>query len=632
MVFKNKLDMLITQMHSSNAALARAASLHPSLVSRFRTGSRIPSQNSIQLQALCKGLVLIAENGKKTDVLINICNLPADLTKSSLYEALYQWLSADNSMLRPERQHNKRNEEKKLRHKKNTQLKAFSEKLDILMNAFHVSNTRLARYLNVDASLISRYRTGMRTLSAENQLITHICTYFSTRAKEQQQEVDLLDILDLPANADSMNNLKLLFDHLYIWLTEKQDTSGNSVMDNLLEKLDAFQSELNITLLPPESVYITAGELQTVESFWGIDGIRQAVIRFLTLTAEQNTPRTLYLYSDQRMNWLTSDINFTKTWASLMLTILSKGNRIKIIHTVDRESNELYSAIEKWLPLYMSGQIEPYYCKRPKDSCFTHTMFIASDLCLINSSCIGGTEERAEYVLNTDTRNVEYFTEQFQSLLTYCNSLMQIYTSKTADQYMLRHAEFERQDGDIKALLPSLSLCTMPLDLLTNILDRSNVPSDARKKILLYNENRTKRFYRSLSGNMVTEFTTLPADEQLFANKISIDLPKFILEDPIYYTPGEYSEHIKNIIQVLTQNSNYHFCPLPASHLRNIQIIVKEGVGAIVVKNGSPTIAFTFNHPLMCNALNTYMDSLSSRSTRSSKSGTVAELLMKYII
>jgi len=632
MVFKNKLDMLITQMHSSNAALAHAASLHPSLVSRFRTGARIPSKNSIQLQNLCNGLVLIAGNENKTDVLLNTCNSPTGLSESSLHEALYQWLSADNSMLRPERQHNKRNEEGKQRHKKNTQLKAFSEKLDILMNAFHVSNTRLARYLNVDASLISRYRTGMRTLSAENQLITHICTYFSTRAKEQQQEVDLLDILDLPSNADSMNNLQLLSDHLYIWLTEKQDASGNSVMDSFLEKLDTFKSEWNIALLPSESVSITEGELHTVESFWGIDGIQQAVIRFLTFTAEQNTPRTLYLYSDQRMNWLTSDINFSKTWASLMLTILSKGNRIKIIHTVDRESNELYSAIEKWLPLYMSGQIEPYYCKRPKDSCFTHTMFIASNLCFINSSCVAGTEKRAEYVFNTDARNVEHLTEQFLSLLAYCNSLMQIFTSKTADQYILRLAEFERQDGDIKALLPSLSLYTMPLDLLTNILDRSNVPSDERKKVLLYHESRTKRFYRSLCSNKVTEFSALPADEQIFPNKISIDLPKFILETPIYYTPEEYSEHIKNIVQVLNLNSHYHFCPLPAGPFRNIQIIVKEGVGAIVVKNGSPTTAFTFNHPLICNALNTYMDDLSSRNIKGSKNGTAAELLMKYII
>lgn len=631
MAFHTKLDMLLTRLHSSNAALARAASLDASLISRFRTGARIPTHNSRQLQNLCQGLLFIAETEQQKDVLANVCTAKTDLSKSALDEALFLWLSADDSILRPERQPTTGIEEKKQKHKKSIPLKVFSEKLDILMNALHVSNTRLARFLNVDASLISRYRNGMRLLSAENQLVADICTYFSTRTNTQQQMADLLDILNIPSNDSPANNPQLLFDRLYQWLTEKQDISDTSVMDNFLEKLDTFHADWNITLIPPESVIVTEGELHTIESFWGTAGIQQAVLRFLTLIAEQTTPRTLYLYSDLQMNWLTSNAAFAQKWASLMLTILSKGNRIKMVHTVNRDFNELFSAIEKWLPLYMTGQIEPYYCKNQKDSRFTHTLFIAAELSSIHSSCITGAEEEAEYILNTDTRNINHLAEQFQSLLASCSSLMQIFTSRTVHQFTLRLTEFERQEGDVKALLSSLSISTMPLDLLTKMLDRAHVPSEAKKNALIYHENRTKRFYRSLSGNRVTEFSTLPAADQPFAGIVCLDLPHFILKTPIYYTPEEYSEHIKNIIQIINQNSQYHFRPLLVHPFKNIQLFVKEGVGTVLIKDDSPTTAFTFSHPLMCSAFSSYVDALSDRSMKIYK-GSITETLMKYIL
>lgn len=633
MAFHHKLDWLLAQMNCSNANLARTASLDASIVSRFRTGARIPTQNSKQLENLYKGLILLAESRNQTHVLLNVLgHSSADLSNSALYESLFRWMGEQDSMLKPERQHSRNSEQKKKNGKRAKPLKGFAKKLDILMKALHVSNIQLARFLNVDASLISRFRSGMRTLSTESQFISNICTYFSSRTKTHGQVLTLLEILSISKGADSyLNNPRQLFDDLYHWLTKNQDITDNSVVNNLLEKLDTFQAQWNITHLLPELVPVKEGAIHSIESFWGIHGIQQAVIRFLTLTASQNTPRTLYLYSDHPINWMTSDMNFTKTWASLMLTVLAKGCKVKIIHNVERDFSELFSAIEKWLPLYMTGQIEPYYHKRGRDIRFYRTMFIASDLALINSTCVAGTEEHAEYIFNTESRQIKQLTEEFQYLLSSCNSLMQIFTPQTADQYLLRLAEFERQDVAAKALLPSPSICTIPLGLLKSILDRTNTPIEQRQKILFYHENRRERFYKYISSNNMTELVALATTEQLYAGMICIDLPKFIFDTPIYYTPREYSEHMKSIVQILNQNSHYHFCPYHSSPFRNIQIIAKEGVSTMILINDNPATTFIINHPLMCSAFSGYLEALFDNNMKGNRSSIIAELTMNYI-
>ena len=54
-----------------------------------------------------------------------------------------------------------------------------------------------------------------------------------------------------------------------------------------------------------------------------------------------------------------------------MTIVILKGNRIRIIHTVSRALNEIFDAITQWLPLYLTGSIEPYYYPRSQDGVFS---------------------------------------------------------------------------------------------------------------------------------------------------------------------------------------------------------------------------------------------------------------------
>lgn len=92
-----------------------------------------------------------------------------------------------------------------------------------------------------------------------------------------------------------------------------------------------------------------------------MEGKRQAAEFFLLEAININTPHTLLLYSDESTEWMTENREFALKWTQLMIDVLSKGNKIKIIHTISRDLDEMLTAIRQWMPLYMTGLIEPYF-------------------------------------------------------------------------------------------------------------------------------------------------------------------------------------------------------------------------------------------------------------------------------
>jgi DNA-binding transcriptional regulator YiaG len=59
----------------------------------------------------------------------------------------------------------------------------FNDRISLLMAVLRVSNSALARALSVDASLVSRWRTGARMPAKNSAHIKAIAAYFAGQAK-----------------------------------------------------------------------------------------------------------------------------------------------------------------------------------------------------------------------------------------------------------------------------------------------------------------------------------------------------------------------------------------------------------------------------------------------------------------
>ena len=82
---------------------------------------------------------------------------------------------------------------------------------------------------------------------------------------------------------------------------------------------------------------------------------------------------------------------------------LKKGLHLNIIHNLDRPFNEMMLGLESWVPIYMTGQVSPYYIKNSKDSVYGHLNYVSNNYALYGE-CIKGHHENGKYYLTNNTK------------------------------------------------------------------------------------------------------------------------------------------------------------------------------------------------------------------------------------
>ena len=65
--------------------------------------------------------------------------------------------------------------------------------------------------------------------------------------------------------------------------------------------------------------------------------------------------------SDMQMDDMAKDLEFGKKWMFGIAMMLKKGMHLNVIHNIDRPFSEMMIGLESWIPIYMTGQISPYY-------------------------------------------------------------------------------------------------------------------------------------------------------------------------------------------------------------------------------------------------------------------------------
>ena len=68
------------------------------------------------------------------------------------------------------------------------------------------------------------------------------------------------------------------------------------------------------------------------------------------------------------------------------------------IHNVDRSFDEMMLGLEGWIPMYMTGQISPYYFKSAQNDVFLHFLKV-SGAAALSGEAIAGYHADGRYYL-----------------------------------------------------------------------------------------------------------------------------------------------------------------------------------------------------------------------------------------
>ena len=290
-----------------------------------------------------------------------------------------------------------------------------------------------------------------------------------------------------------------------------------------------------------------------------MEGKRRAAEFFLMEVIAQDKPQTLLLYSDEATDWMAADKDFAAKWADLMVRVLSKGIRITIIHTVSRDLDEMLNAIQQWMPLYMTGLIEPYYYPKKRDGLFKRTLFIAPGVSAVVSESIGSSIDHAVNLLIRNNDTISAYVEEFDIFLSQCKPLMRIFTLKHKDEYLNTLTEFEREESNSIIYTDSLSLLTMPdqvaSSIMPRIMSRIGVESSS---ISAYQRQRITFFEKNLLSKTFTEIIPSYDLETIKNGKVKVSFSDMMNDSTVYYTREEYIGHLEYLVYLLENYGNFH--------------------------------------------------------------------------
>lgn len=470
-------------------------------------------------------------------------------------------------------------------------LTVFSERLDYLMDITKVKNSVLAATINMDASHISRLRNGSRVPPKNQDYILPMSRFFAHNIKDEFQIkvlCSILQISQLPSDEESLTKL------IYVWLTDKPDESVRAAeifvngftSARRMRQSNAINEYEGKTYMPQECC------------FYGNAGKRDAVIRLLSAVLQAEKPCTLLLFSDEEMDWMTEDAMFIRKWAELLTAILRRGNRIKIIHTINRNSDEMMEAVTKWVPVYMTGMIEPYYYPKLRDGVFQRTLFIAPEIAAIVSESVSHDSSMMLNLYLEQKEAVSALVMEYERYLSLCKPLMKIYGSVMSERYFEDYIDFTSNISSSILLSPSPSLMTMPEKVAKAIAKRCNCPSFYtvwKKCSSFLEENLSVPF---------TEIITSIPDSQ--SDRINIPMADIFRTKELYYTKKEYSQHIEYISSLCEKHKNYSYFTVEQAD-SPVMIWGKEDVGILLACSDEPSTIFAFSEPNMTAAFWAYL-------------------------
>ena len=497
-----------------------------------------------------------------------------------------------------------------------------ADKLNFLMKATATRNNMLSRALAFDASHISRIRNGERGLPSHREFILPAAGFFARAVRTASQKRVLAAQLcpgkPWPESVEAATRL------IARWLGEGRQIDHDE-WNLYLEQADPNGIPANGTGASAEA-YVT-------NYYPGNEGKRQCVIRFLSDLVAAEEPVTLLLHSEERMEWIYENPDFAKQWGALLVTLLQRGSRIVIVHTINRSFEEMVEAVSKWAPLYAAGAIEPYYTSRLRDTVFQRTLFIAKGKSAIMAHSTGNPGVNRLNILTTDPVAVNALEQEFNDFLAMCQPLMQIFTPSSFLKIIPVLGTFRKAKDPLMQLHITPSLITLPDAVAESLSTRPGCQDFSE-----YLANHKKWLFlrgKAPAGD-IKDIICLPEISTVLEGKVPVPLSVMFGLPPLFYTPEEYLQILTSALQWMKSSKSYQAVVLPPGAIDPVSgrplsptySIVSSPVGVLLFSTQSPSVMFYTREQFLTNSFWEYLNQLTKSAASREES---IERLQQYI-
>lgn len=570
--FHEQLNEYLEELDCTAKELGEVSGVSAATLSRYRSGSRIPDAGTEAFNSICEAIGRIAgQRGIET------------LTEEKVRESFLRCLdmtAVDKEQLRTN--------------------------FNLLATALNMNMARLCQQINYDSSTVFRFRNGSRQPAEPEKFAEAVAKYVAENYTEAAEREKLARILQ--CDACEFVEQEHSADRIKRWLLEpgKEKESG---VTHFLEQLDQFDLNEYIKAIhfdewkvPPAIPF----RLSTSKSYTGLKNMMEAELDFLKDTVLSKSMDPVIMYSDMPMEEMAKDPEFPKKWMFGMAIMLKKGLHLHQIHNLDRSFEEMMLGLESWIPMYMTGQISPYYLKAGQDQVFLHFLKVSGSVALTGEA-IRGYHSEGKYYLARSKDEVTYYRKRAGELLNCASPLMEIYREENAGVFEVFLRSDAETAGERRNILSAPPIWILDREWLEAFLLRRKVSGEQVKKILNYADTLRQLNEHILQRNRITDEITLPEQEEFAQYPVNLSLSGMFCETDISYTWEEYQEHLEQMRMYEQAHENYILKETKAQTFRNLQIQIHEGKWAMVSKGKAPAIHFVIYHSRLREAIEQFV-------------------------
>mgnify|MGYP004565289021 FL=1 len=576
MRFCEKLNDYIERLDCTAKEIGELADISPATLSRYRSGERIPEIGSRAFEKLCAA---VSDMYAKKNI---------DESVQSVKESFLECddlITADKEQL--------------------------CRNFDVLVTVLDLNLAGLCKRINYDISMVSRFRSGTRRPSEPEKFAATVADYI---AEKRNSPADIKTLCELfECESEELCKSGSAAEKIKNWLLfgDSRNMGENGSVLEFLNKLDEFDLNKYIKVIHFDEMKVPTlpFQLPTSKMYYGIKDMMESELDFLKATVLSKSKKPVTLYSDMPMLEMASDPDFPKKWMYGMALLLKKGLHLNNIHNLDRPFEEMMLGLESWIPMYMTGQISPYYLKKTQSGAFHHFLRV-SGAAALSGEAVSGHHADGRYYLSKNKEDIAYYQKRADDLLENASPLMEIYRSNAAGKlnaFLVADAERTEKGLIRKNILSVPSIFTAGNGFLKQMLKNHNIPEVEADEILGFVARSRSLAEKHLAAGCINDVIHEMTMEEYEGHPVNLPLSGMFYEKDIFYTYEEYCEHLKQAREFAGNNKNYSIAFSSGSTFGNLQITLCKGEWAMISKANAPAIHFVVFHPRLRNAIENFV-------------------------
>lgn len=571
MNFSEKLNEYMEKLGCKAKDLSDASGLSAATLSRYRSGDRVPERNTEAFEQICGAIALLAQREQREEI-----------TKESVAEDF----SECPDIITTDRER-------------------FRQNFNTLISVLNMNITKLCHSINYDTSMVFRIRNGSRRPSDPNHFAGAVAGYVSREMSSAPDRAIMAVLFD--CSAEELSDTSKCFETVRNWLIRGQGRPQDG-LEKFLERLNEFDLNEYIKAIHFDELKVPSVPflLPTSKAYFGIKDMMESELDFLKATVLSKSLEPVIMYSDMPMEEMSEDAEFPKKWMFGMAMMLKKGLRLNMIHNVDRPFHEMMLGLESWIPMYMTGQISPYYLKDAPNNVFLHFLKVSGTAAL-SGEAIAGCHSDGKYYLTKNKEEVAYYKKRAQELLAHAQPLMNIYRADNAEQFNTFLLADSHTEGKRRSILSSLPLYTMEEDTLQRLLQTHSLPEADRERIIAFARLQKQVAEQILQTEIIEDEIPQLGEKEFACYPVTLPLSGMFYETDISYTYPAYLEHWNQTLRFAKSHPNYRPKQTAAHAFRNLHITMHEGKWVMVSKEKTPAIHFVIYHPKLRKAIENFV-------------------------